>query len=144
MDADGIFVYGPLREGGRNHAWMSRTNPAGTTSASAPGRLFHLPLAGVPAMIPGPIPEALPPSPGWVVGDFVGYEDEEDLEAALANLDQLEGVAEDQFERRLLPVLLNSGQTYVAWVYVFPTDRVLRLERDGVELANGDWAPYFS
>lgn len=144
MDADGIFVYGPLREGGRHHAWMSRTHPAGITPASAPGRLFHLPLAGFPAMIPGPIPDALPPSPGWVVGNFVGYEDEEDLEAALANLDQLEGVAEEQFERRLLPVLLDSGQTYVAWVYIFPPDRLLRLEREGVELANGDWAPYFS
>lgn len=143
MEADGIFVYGPLREGGRHHAWLARTHPSGSTRASAPGRLFHLPLNGSPAMIAGPIPAHLPPSAGWVVGDFVGYEDEQDLEAALANLDQLEGVAEDQFERRLLPVLLVSGQTYVAWVYVFPAERLVRLEREGVELLNGDWAPYF-
>lgn len=143
MEADGIFVYGLLREGGRHRAWLARTQPAGTTRAWAPGRLFHLPLAAAPAMIAGPIPADLPPSAGWVVGDFVGYEDEEDLDAALANLDQLEGVAEDQFERRLLPVLLDSGQTYVAWVYVFAVDRLLRMEREGVELANGDWAPYF-
>lgn len=144
MEADGLFVYGTLREGGAHHAWLKRTHPAGLTAAWAPGRLFHLPDAGFPAMIPGPIPPALPPAPGWVVGEFVGYEDEADLDAALTDLDTLEGVAEELFERRLLPVLLTSGQTYVAWVYVFPVDRVGRLEREGVELPFGDWEGYLT
>lgn len=161
IEADGIFVYGTLREGGRYRPWLDRTSPQGTTPAWAPGRLFHLPGgslsasgasartrersidgAGFPAMVAGPIPGILPPSTGWVRGEFVGYEDEADLEAALENLDQLEGVAEDLFERRLLPVLLDSGAHYVAWVYVFPADRLPRLEREGIELADGDWAGY--
>lgn len=144
MDADGLFVYGTLREGGSHHPWLKRTHPVGFTAAWAPGRLFHLPDAGFPAMVGGPIPPALPPGPGWVTGAFVGYEDEADLEAALADLDPLEGVSEDLFERRLLPVLLASGQTYVAWVYLFPSERSLQLEREAVALPQGDWAPYLS
>jgi gamma-glutamylcyclotransferase (GGCT)/AIG2-like uncharacterized protein YtfP len=144
MEADGLFVYGTLREGGPNHAWLKRTHPAGVTAAWAPGRLFQLPEASFPAMVPGPIPPSLPPGPGWVVGEFVGYEDEADLDAALTDLDTLEGVADDLFERRLLPVLLASGQTYVAWVYLFPLDRVVRLEREGVELTEGDWGSFLA
>lgn len=93
-------------------------------------------------MLAGPIPASVPPGPGWVVGEFVGYEDDEDLLAALQDLDQLEGVGDELFERRLLPLLLENGQTFVAWVYVFPEDRRTRLEREGVELPQGDWASY--
>lgn len=144
MEPDGLFVYGSLREGGSSHSWLKRTNTVGCTRAYAPGRLFHVPLAGTAAMVPGPIPEALPPGPGWVVGEFVGYEDDGDLDSALDNLDQLEGFAEGRFERKLLPVLLESGQTYVAWAYVFPLERLPRLEREGVELPDGDWGPYLA
>ena len=77
-----------------------------------------------------------------MVGAFIGYEDEMDLESALANLDQLEGVAEGLFERKLLPILLASGQTYAAWAYVFPVERLPRLAREGVELPDGDWIAY--
>lgn len=142
MDADGLFVHGSLREGGRDHAWLQRTRPEGRTRAWAPGRLFHLPQLKAAALVPGPIPGALPPGPGWVVGDFVGYADPEDLDAALANLDPLEGLDQGRTERRLLPVLLDSGHTYVAWVYAHPEDRLPRLEREGVELTQGDWAAY--
>lgn len=143
MEADGLFVYGTLREGGLNHAWLKRTNPIGRTRAHAPGRLFHLPGTGLAAMVSRAIPEALPPGLGWVVGEFIGYEDEIDLESALDNLDQLAGVAEERFERKLIPVLLENGQTYAAWAYVFPVDRLPKLEREGVELLDGDWGGYF-
>lgn len=93
-------------------------------------------------MVSGAIPETLPPGPGWVAGEFVGYEDESDLESALENLDQLEGVAEGLFGRQMVPVLLESGQTYAAWAYVFPVERLPRLEREGIELPDGDWAGY--
>lgn len=142
MESDGLFVYGSLREGGPNHAWLRRTNPIGQTRGFAPGRLFHLPGSGWAAMLPGAIPEALPPGLGWVVGEFIGYEDEGDLESALDDLDQLEGLAEGRFERKLVPVLLESGLTYAAWAYVFPVDRSSRLEREGVELLDGDWSGY--
>lgn len=142
MESDGLFVYGTLREGGANHAWLKRTNPIGHTRAYAPGRLFHLPGTGVAAMVPGSIPEILPPGAGWVAGEFIGYEDDVDLQSALDNLDQLEGVAEGLYNRTMVPVLLESGQTYAAWAYVFPVERLLRVEREGVELPGGDWAAY--
>ncbi len=141
MAADGLFVYGTLREGGSNHAWLLRTQPEGLTRARVSGRLFRLP-AGYPALVPGPEPEAPPPCPGWVFGDFVGYEDEAELESALADLDPLEGVEEGLFSREILPVTLEGGQHYRAWVYVFHVERLPRLLREAVELTAGDWLPY--
>ena len=142
MEADGLFVYGSLREGGHGHAWIRRTDPLGSTSAWSPGRLFHLPTAGYPAMVPGPEPASPGPGPGWVAGEFIGYEDEAALDRALQDLDQLEDVDGGLFERRVLPVLLDSGHRYAAWVYVFPQDRLPRLEKEGVELPGGDWERY--
>ncbi|HJW44141.1 MAG TPA: gamma-glutamylcyclotransferase family protein [Geothrix sp.] len=141
MLSDGLFVYGTLREGGANHAWLLRTHPEGLTGAWVAGRLFHLP-AGYPALVPGPEPVAPPPGPGWVRGEFVGYEDDQDLESALADLDPLEGVEEDLFTREILPVTLEGGQRYQAWVYLFHVERLPRLEREAVELTDGDWASY--
>lgn len=141
MFADGLFVYGPLREGGSNHAWLRRTHPEGLTRAWVAGRLFHLPM-GNPAMVPGVEPETPPPGPGWVRGDFVGYEDEGDLASALADLDPLEGVEEGLFTREILPVILEGGLRYEAWAYVFHVERLPRLQREAVEIQDGDWAPY--
>ena len=117
MTADGLFVYGTLREGGANHAWLQRTHPEGRTCAWVAGRLFHLP-AGYPALVPGAEPGGPPPGPGWVRGDFVGYEDE------------------------VLPVVLEGGHRFKAWAYVFHVERLPRLEREAVEIQDGDWAPY--
>lgn len=141
MTADGLFVYGTLREGGANHAWLQRTHPEGRTCAWVAGRLFHLP-AGYPALVPGAEPGGPPPGPGWVRGDFVGYEDETDLDCALADLDPLEGVEEGLFTREVLPVVLEGGHRFKAWAYVFHVERLPRLEREAVEIQDGDWAPY--
>lgn len=141
MAADGLFVYGTLREGGSNHAWLLRTQPEGLTRARVAGRLFQL-AAGYPALVPAPQPGGPPPCPGWVIGDFVGYEDEGELDSALADLDALEGVEEGLFSREILPVTLEGGQHYQAWVYVFHVERLPRLLREAVELTAGDWLPY--
>ena len=141
MDADGLFVYGTLREGGSNHAWLMRTQPEGLTPAWVAGRLFHL-AAGYPALVAAPEPASPAPGPGWVRGDFVGYEDEGDLDDALADLDPLEGVEEGLFTREILPVTLEGGQRYLAWAYVFHVERLPRLEREAVEVPSGDWASY--
>ncbi len=141
MDADGLFVYGPLREGGAQHAWLLRTHPEGTTRAWVPGRLFHLP-EGFPALVAGAAPADPPPGPGWVRGDFVGYGDPGELDAALADLDALEGVEEDRVSRAILPVVLEGGHRYRAWAYLFHVERLPRLEREAMELPDGDWAPY--
>lgn len=141
MDADGLFVYGTLRVGGANHAWLLRTHPEGLTGAWVAGRLFHV-SAGYPALVPSTEPAAQPPGPGWVRGEFVGYEDQDDLESALADLDPLEGVEEGHFARERLPVILDGGQRYLAWVYLFHVERLPRLEREAVAIPSGDWAPY--
>lgn len=142
IPADGLFVYGSLREGGSRHAWLARTHPVGTCRAWMAGRLFHLPMEGYPALVPTPEPEAAPPGPGWVSGEFVGYDDEVELEAALMDLDQVEGVEEELFLRELRPVVLEGGQRYTAWVYTFPADRLQTLEKAATELPEGDWEGY--
>jgi gamma-glutamylcyclotransferase (GGCT)/AIG2-like uncharacterized protein YtfP len=142
MDADGLFIHGPLREGGAQHAWLKRTGFEGVCGAWTPGRLFHLHELGVPALVPGDIPAALPPGPGWVAGEFVGYEDPAALDAAVENLDALEGTAEDRAERRLLPVLLEGGQVYKAWAWILSAEHLPRLEREALELKSGDWKAY--
>lgn len=143
MISDGLFVYGRLREGGSNHAWLQRTHPEGMTGAWVPGRLFHLP-AGYPALVPQAVPGSLPPGLGWVRGVFVGYADDADLQSALDDLDPLEGVEEGLFTREVLPVVLEGGPIYKAWAYVFHVERLPRLEQEAVELPDGDWGPYLS
>ncbi|HJV90401.1 MAG TPA: gamma-glutamylcyclotransferase family protein [Holophagaceae bacterium] len=140
MQADGLFVYGPLREGGAHHRWVARTHPEGTCRAFAPGRLFHMPEVGQPALVPGDIPGALPPGPGWVVGDFIGYDDEDALQRALADLDAL--ASEAGAEARLLPVLLEGGATFVAWTWAFHMEHLPRLEQEATEIPGGDWGPW--
>lgn len=142
MEADGIFVYGTLRQGGVSHAWLLRTRPEGLCRAWAAGRLFHLPESGFPALVAGLEPELPPPGPGWVLGEFVGYEDEEELDAALMDLDQVEDTEGRLFERHVVPVVLDGGHRYGAWAYLFPADRLPRLEREAVELPEGDWGAY--
>lgn len=141
IPVDGLFVYGTLREGGSHHAWLMRTHPEGQTRAWVAGRLFHLPM-GSPAVVPGVEPTTAPPGPGWVRGDFVGYEDGAELESALGDLDPLEGVEEGLFTREILPVILEGGLRYHAWTYVFHMERLPRLEREATEIVTGDWAPY--
>lgn len=141
MEADGLFVHGALREGGGQHAWLLRTHPEGLGRAWAPGRLFRLP-DGTSALVPGPLPDTPPPGHGWVRGDFVGYDGPQELALALADLDALEGLEEGRVSRELLTVHLEGGSRYLAWAYLFHVERLPRLEREAVELLDGDWAPY--
>jgi len=103
----GLFVYGTLRPGGTNHAWLRRTHPEGLALAWTPGRLFALP-EGYPALVPTDAPPAPPPGRGWVEGVYVGYETPEELLAALEDLDALEGVEEGLFDRDIRPIGTGS------------------------------------
>jgi gamma-glutamylcyclotransferase (GGCT)/AIG2-like uncharacterized protein YtfP len=141
LAADGLFVYGPLREGGSQHGWLLRTQPEGLTRAWVPGRLFRLP-EGFPALVAGAEPPDPPPGPGWVTGEFVGYEDSDELEAALADLDALQGTEEGLFDREILPVVLEGGLHFRAWTHVFHMERLPRLEREATELPGGDWGAH--
>lgn len=123
------------------HAWLLRTHPEGLTTGWVAGRLFQLP-EGTAALVPGPEPSQPPPGPGWVRGDFVGYEGEEDLASALADLDPLEGVEKGQYIRAVVPVLLEGGPCFQAWAYLYPPERLPQLERLAIELPGGDWTAY--
>jgi hypothetical protein len=57
-------------------------------------------------------------------------------------VDALEGVEEGLFSREIRPVVLEGGQHYLAWVYLFHVERLPRLEREAVEIQGGDWEPY--
>jgi hypothetical protein len=92
--------------------------------------------------MPCPPPQTAPPGPGWVVGEFVGYEDPESLQQAVENLDSLLGIEEGRSLRLPVPVLLEGGQVYKAWAWVFHVERLPRLEREAVEILDGDWSPY--
>jgi len=72
----------------------------------------------------------------------VGYEDEAELDAALADLDPLEGVEEGLFIRELLPVILEGASGTWPGSTCFHMERLPRLEREAVEIPGGDWAPY--
>lgn len=144
MEVTGLFVYGTLREGGSNQHWLARTRPEGRTRAWTPGLLFHLPEAGYPALVLTDPPSYLPPGEGWVAGEYVGYEDEASLQAALADLDPLEDVEGGLYFRTVRPVQLESGLILPAWVYAFPDERLAQLRRDAVALPSGDWSPYLA
>ncbi len=77
-----------------------------------------------------------------MVGEFVGYEDLESLEQASENLDALMGAEEERNLRAPVPVILEGGQVYKAWAWVFHVERLPRLEREAVEIPDGDWSPY--
>lgn len=134
----GLFVYGTLRPGGSNHAWLRRTHPEGLALAWASGRLFALP-EGYPALVPTDAPSDPPPGKGWVEGVYVGYENPGDLLAALADLDALEGVEEGLFDREIRPITLEGARQTWAWTYVFHVERLPQLERDAQELPDGRW-----
>jgi len=97
---------------------------------------------GLSARVPSPPPDFPPPGRAWVRGCVVGYADEVDLESALEDLDPLEGVEDGLFSREILPVVLDGGLGYRAWVYLFHVERLPTLQRDAVELSGEDWASY--
>ena len=70
----------------------------------------------------------------------MAYGDEAGLSQALADLDAL--ATEAGGEARLLPVLLEGGATYTAWVWAFPVEQLPRLEKEALEVPGGDWAAW--
>lgn len=108
--ADGIFVYGTLRQGRANDHWIAphvvRVQPA-----TAQGLLYDL----------GPYPamtlEAR--APRTIQGEFVTVKS---FDAALKDLDELEGhtpgARDNLYDRTIVPVRLANGQTHHAYVYV--------------------------
>jgi gamma-glutamylaminecyclotransferase len=87
-----IFVYGTLKRGCRNHAYLGGQGFVGE-ARTAPGfRLFD--LGEYPGMVPHPDDR------DGVIGEVWSVD-----AAALARLDVLEGTAENLYERKAIPLL---------------------------------------
>ena len=113
--ADLVFVYGTLKRGASNHAWLAGSSWLG--EACMPGLVLH---------DLGPFPMAVVGA-GTVHGELYAV-----AAAGLARLDQLEGYPR-LYDRRLLP--LADGRR--VWVYLGRPRQV----RHAPLLACGHWPP---
>jgi len=128
-----IFVYGTLLEGMPNHDWFCgdvlTIEPAVTT-----GRLYHLPY-GFPAMFDSP--------DGQVFGEVMTFPN---IDEKLKQLDYLEGYRTQRhshYIRISKPVLiLSKRKTTMAWVYVYPEERLEEIKRVGEIVSGGCWREY--
>jgi gamma-glutamylcyclotransferase (GGCT)/AIG2-like uncharacterized protein YtfP len=105
-----IFVYGSLKRGGNNHAFLHGQSFLGT-ARTAPGfRLFD--LGDYPGMVAWP-------------GDNTGVEGEVwAVDAAcLLRLDELEGTAEGLYRRAAVPLLAPFAEQVVeTYFYLHPIE----------------------
>ena len=63
-------------------------------------------------------------------------------EQSLGETDESASYRIEPLIREILPVQLEGGQRYRAWVYVFHVERLPALEKSAVELKDGDWKDY--
>lgn len=129
-----VFVYGTLRTGQGNYAWLLRGNTAREVPARLPG--FELYAAGIPFIFPA--------EGGSVRGDLM-FLDPATAEATMSGLDRLEGYNPDSdrhssYERVLVTVVTDEGETHEAWAYKGNESIRQRLRSQGGEpAADGDW-----
>lgn len=110
-----LFVYGTLRsacESGAHKEYLSRADFV--SPAKIRGHLFMVDY------YPGLV---LSETEHWALGEIYLLENE----AQLHNLDVYEGCAKKsphphEYERRLADVLLSSGESVQAWVYIYQQD----------------------
>lgn len=122
-----LFVYGSLRACAGT-PWSIRlaavSRPVGPGCTR--GALFH--IAGYPGMTRCPEADA------WVMGDVCLLNDPA---SSLPYLDAYEGCGPDdplphEFERQVVTVVLDGGQTVEAWAYIYMLDTA------GKAMSHGD------
>ena len=105
-----IFVYGSLKRGHRNHAFLQGQSFLGTAHTVAGFRLFD--LGDYPGMVAWPEDKTGVAGEVWAVNA-----------ACLVQLDQLEGTAEGLYRRAPVPLLAPfAGQTVETYFYLHPID----------------------
>ena len=116
-----LFVYGTLREGAGHpmHAVLASSG-ACVGAASVAGRLVR--VDWYPGLVVTSAGEA-----SRVIGEVWALRDD----SAFAALDDYEA---DEYERRILPVRLATGETLEAWTYVFTA-----AANDLEPIESGDW-----
>lgn len=109
MGAERLFVYGTLLDSDRMQAWIGGiTAWHVTATATVGGRLYD--AGDYPVLRPSrTLSERVP-------GRLLELEDGG---AALARLDEYEGVDEGLFRRRRRTVLCDDGRRLQAWVYEY-------------------------
>jgi len=135
MGISRLFVYGTLKQGMSNHGRFCgdalTIEPAATT-----GRLFHLPY-GFPAMFDAP--------DGQVFGEVMTFPD---IEKTIEAMDYLEGyrpTGRCHYLRIAKQVTIRSkNKTVLAWVYVYPQDRLEEIMRIGEVVSGGCWRKHIS
>lgn len=150
----GIFVYGTLKRGQRNHDRFCR-GVLTVVEATVRGRLYGLPL-GFPALV---VPQEdvtatgttnyladtekqrnarfspTTPLPGWdaVQGEVLTFHDPGERLPALDSLEDFRPGDKGFYERVLIPAtLVKTGETVPAWAYAIES-------ADSVYLPGGLW-----
>ena len=100
-----IFVYGTLKRGCKNHRHLAGQTYVGEARTVPGFRLHH--LGSYPGMV------AAPDDHEGVTGELWDVD-----AAALAHLDDFEGVAEGFYRRKLVQLAAPSGQT-TAHTYLY-------------------------
>jgi len=124
-----LFVYGTLRKDSqRSMHHMLGQHATFVGYGRTRGRLYH--LGGYPGLVPSAEPHA------WVHGEVYALARPSDV---LARLDAYEGCGPNdaipyEFERVKGEVVLESGETGVAWIYVYAGTLAGRSE-----IASGDY-----
>jgi gamma-glutamylcyclotransferase (GGCT)/AIG2-like uncharacterized protein YtfP len=126
-----VFVYGTLKPGGRYHDRYCAADLVRAEGAIAPGKLYHLPQQGYPAMTQGD---------DWVQGYLLTFENSRVLTAldALEDYQPHRPSQENEYQRQEIIVFDPQKQPLgPAWAYLMESTRVMA--RGGLYLAQGYW-----
>ncbi len=119
-----VFVYGTLKRGGSNHGWLDGQTYVGD-ARTVPGFRLYV-VADYPGLV------ATPEDQVGVTGEVWSVDT-----AALARLDELEGVAEKLYRRAPLPLLAPFAEQTVEGYYYLRNIRGRRPWLDGIWPVHG-------
>lgn len=103
-----LFVYGTLKKGGELHSNLASENAAFVGKARIKGRLFRIKGESFPGAVPTDAEE-------YINGEL--YELSSPGET-LKKIDEIEGVGEGLFRRKLVDTWFPDGKTR-AWAYFY-------------------------
>jgi gamma-glutamylcyclotransferase (GGCT)/AIG2-like uncharacterized protein YtfP len=116
-----LFVYGTLRAAtGTKWARFLTAASLLVGTGRCRGNLFR--LDGYPGMT------VLREGDAWVTGEV------HLLDAPLSTLADLDAYEGSEFERQIVPVLLDNGQTVEAWAYIYRLETATK-----AQIASGDY-----
>lgn len=134
-----LFVYGSLREGFFNYDKYLSGKVSEKKDASLKNmRLYHMPYKGYPAIIPGE---------DVVLGEIIVI-NEEDYEATVAAMDEMEGFISEgnpknEYHKVILEVEnLQTKEKENCFVYFYNKNKDKSFDSESVYIQDGDWKKY--